>query len=117
MDRKLSKDQEIQRLIQLSESARACLSREADLLKHRLDVPARLRSSLKENPTGWLFGSIGSGLAASLLFRRKSHSVERKKRTLPQAILGLTLTAARPLAKVWLTDQVKGYLARQKLRH
>ncbi|NJR41639.1 MAG: hypothetical protein HC767_02195 [Akkermansiaceae bacterium] len=78
MDRKLSKDQEIQRLIKLSESARVCLSREANLLKHRLDVPARLRSSLKENPTGWLFGSLGSGLVASLFFRRKALPVERK---------------------------------------
>jgi hypothetical protein len=116
MDRNLSNDKEIQRLIRLSESARVCLSREADLLKQRLDVPARLRSSLKENPTGWLFGSLGSGLAASLLFRRKTRTVETKKRTLPQALIGLTLTAARPLAKIWLTDQVKGYLARQKPR-
>ncbi len=117
MDRKLSKDQEIQRLIKLSESARVCLSRDVGLLKHQLDVPARLRGALKENPTGWLLGSLGSGLAASLLFRRKAHPLERKKSTLAQALTGLTLTAIQPLAKAWLSDQVKGYLSRQKPRY
>ena len=69
MDRKLPKDQEIERLIRLGEAARTCLEHEAVLLKERLDVPARIRSSLKEHPAGWLLGSLASGLAASLLLR------------------------------------------------
>jgi hypothetical protein len=113
MDRKFSKDQEIQRLIQLSASARSCLGNEAILLKKRMDVPARIRGSLRRNPTGWLLGSLGSGIIASLIFRRKAPSVEKKKRGLSRTIMGLTLTAVRPLAKVWITDQVKGFLARQ----
>lgn len=110
MDRKLPKDQEIERLIRLGAAARFCLENEATLLRQRLDVPARIRGSLKSHPTGWLFGSLASGLAASLLFRGKS-SAPKKPRTLPTALLGLTLTAVRPLAKVWLTGQVKNYLA------
>lgn len=57
MDRKLPKDQEIERLIRLGEAARTCLEHEAVSLKRRLDVPARIRSSLKEHPAGWLLGS------------------------------------------------------------
>ncbi len=114
MDRKLSKNQEIQQLIQLSEAARACLSSEASVLKARLDVPTRIRSSLKENPAGWLFGSLGSGLAASLLLRRggrkTSADVFKKPRSLPASALGLALNAAKPLAKIWLTNQLKNYL-------
>jgi hypothetical protein len=115
MDRKFSKDQEIQRLIQLSESARACLANEASSLKQRMDVPARLRGALSKNPTGWLLGSLGSGLVASLMFRRKAPSLAKKNRSLSGALVGLTLTAVQPLAKVWLTDQVKGFLAKQRV--
>ncbi len=109
MDRKFTKNQELQRLVTLSAAARSCLGNEAASLKQRLDVPSRVRNSLKQNPTGWLLGSLGSGLAASLVFRRKPALSERKSRSLPSALLGLTLTAVRPLAKVWLTDQVKNY--------
>lgn len=114
MDRKLPKDQEIERLIRLGEAARSCLEHEAVLLKQRLDVPARIRGSLKEHPAGWLLGSLASGLAASLLLRLKPRRpAEKKHRGLPLTLLGLTLTAIRPIAKVWLTDQVKSYLTGQ----
>ena len=119
MDRKLPANQEIQQLILISAAARSCLGAEAHALKQRLDVPARIRGSLKNHPTGWLFGSLVSGLAASLLFRGKSSplfqgkpSLPPKRRTIPTALLGLALTAVRPLAKVWLTNQVKQHFAR-----
>ena len=119
MDRKLPKSEEIRRLISLGDAARSSLSHEAAVLKHRLDVPARLKDSLKSHPTGWLFGSVASGLAASLLFRRRPVRIEKakKSKSLPLAVLGLTLTAVRPFAKVWLTDQVKNYLSRQLTAH
>lgn len=113
MDRKLPKNQEIQRLIRLGAAARSCLGDEVVLLKQRLDVPARIRGSLKDHPAGWVLGSLASGLAASLLFRLKPRAVEKKHRGLALTLLGLTLTAIRPMAKVWLTDQVKNYLAGQ----
>jgi len=110
MDRKLSKDEELARLIRISAAARSHLSGEAGALKARLDVPARLRGSLKSHPTGWLFGSLASGLAASLLFRRSAPASPKKHRSFPIAILGLILTMVRPFAKVWATDLLKGYL-------
>jgi hypothetical protein len=111
MDRKLQQKQEIERLIQLSDSARSTLENAAITLTERLDVPSRLRSSLKSHPTGWLVGSLASGLAASMIFGRKAAVVEKKRRSFPGALLGLSLTAIRPFAKVWLTDQVTNYLA------
>lgn len=113
MDRKLPKDQEIERLIRRSDAARSCLEGEAVSFKRRLDVPARIRGSLKEHPVGWLLGSLASGLAASLFLRFKPHAPEQKRRGLPLTLLGLTFTAVRPMAKVWLADQVKNYLMRQ----
>lgn len=118
MDRKLPKNQEIERLIRLGEAARSCLGNEAVLLKQRLDVPTRIRGSLKSHPAAWLFGSLASGFAAGLLlFRRKpAAAAEKKHRGLALTLLGLTLTAVRPFAKVWLTDQVKNYFAGQPVR-
>ena len=113
MDRKLPKNQEIERLIRLGETARSVLGHEAVLLKQRLDVPARIRGSLKEHPAGWLLGSLASGLAASLLLRLRPRPAEKKHRSVPLTLLGLTLTAVRPMAKIWLTDQVKSYLTGQ----
>lgn len=117
MDRKLSKTQEKERLIRLAEASRSCLEGEAAVLRQRLDVPTRVRSSLKTHPTGWLLGSLAAGLAASLFFRRKRvvvEKVEKKRHSLPLTLLGLTLTAVRPFAKVWLADQVKHYMTGQR---
>lgn len=118
MDRKLPTNQEIQRLILISAAARSCLETEAHALRQRLDVPARIRGSIKQHPTGWLFGSLVSGMATSLLFRGKSNrpmtgqsGSPSPRRSVPVALMGLALTAARPLAKVWLTHQVKQRLA------
>lgn len=110
MDRKISKTEQIERLIRVSESSRSCLRDEAISLKQRFDVPARVRSSLKGHPTAWIFGSLAAGLVASWMFRRKPVATELKNRGLLLSLLGLAVTAARPLAKIWLTDQVKSYL-------
>jgi hypothetical protein len=112
MDRKLSKTQKIEQLIRLGDAARVCLNAEALALKQRLDVPSRIRDSLKTNPTGWLVGSLASGFVASLFLRRsRPVARETKQRGLLLTLLGLALTAARPLASVWLSGQVKNYLA------
>lgn len=110
MDRKLPENPEIQRLIQLSAAARSCLQGEATTLRHRLDIPSRVRSSLMDHPAGWILASLASGLAASFLLRRKPPTTT-KRRAIPGILLGLTLTAARPLVKIWLADQLKHWLA------
>jgi hypothetical protein len=106
MDRKLPENPEIQRLIELSENCRRFLENEATHLRQKLDIPSRVRDSLRESPTKWLAGSLASGFAASLLFRGRP-APATKRRGIPATLLGLTLTAARPLLKVWLANQVK----------
>lgn len=112
MDRKLPRNEEVQRLIRLSDAARATLQEEATSLKLRLDFPARIKSSLKKHPTRWLVASLAVGFLVSGLFfrRRPVVTTEQKKNGLLLTLLGLALTAARPFAKVWLTDQVKNHL-------
>ncbi len=115
MDRKIPKHQQIEQLIRSSEQSRTFLTAEVQSLKAKLDVPARVRNSLKGNPGGWILGSAASGLFASLLFRRKTAKPARlktgKKLSSPIRFLALILTVVRPLAKVWLTGQLKNYLA------
>ncbi|GAA5119124.1 hypothetical protein JIN84_22145 [Luteolibacter yonseiensis] len=111
MDRKLSKDQELEQLIFTAAAARSQLGEEAAALRQRLDVPMRIRASLKSHPTQWLLGSLGAGLLASVFTKgfssRKRVKKEPKPRKFYHILLGLTLTAVRPFAKVWLTDQLK----------
>jgi len=110
--------EQIQRLIRTSEAARGVLGSEIRVLKHKMDVPGRLKDSLRSHPTGWLGGSVVAGMATSLLFRRKKPKREKlaaaepaKKKTLLGILFTLALTALRPFFKAWLAGQVKNYLA------
>ncbi len=102
-------------MIRSSDQSRRFLTAEVRSLKAKLDVPARVRSSLKGNPGGWILGSAASGLFASLLFRRKpakpapAKAVKQASKSI--GLLALILSVIRPLAKVWLTGQLKSYLA------
>jgi hypothetical protein len=112
MDRNLPEDPEILRLVRSSEAARESLARDASVLCRKLDVAARFRDSLRRHPASWLLGSLASGLAASLLLRPARTVVQAAAPGgFPLKLLGLTLTAARPLAKVWLANQAKRWLA------
>ncbi len=111
MDQKSHQKQEIERLIDLGSAARNRLQADISALKHRLDVPARFRESLSKHPTGWMAGSLVSGIFTSLFLRRKPATV-KKFRLFPTSILALTLTAARPLLKVWLVGQLKHWAIR-----
>ena len=109
-------EKRIQQLIQLGDEARSGVAREASSLRSRFDVTARFRESLKRRPTVWVIGSMAVGLLAAGLLRRKLPDQEvpaKKKRGLPMVLFGLTLTAVRPFAKVWLADQVRNYLTAQ----
>lgn len=110
MDRKSAEKSEIERLIRLSAAARSRLTHDAAALREKLDVPARIRHSLHDKPGLWLTGSIVSGLAASMLFRRKKSARAEKSRGIGGTLLGLTLTTARPLLKIWLGNAMRKWL-------
>jgi hypothetical protein len=113
MDRKSAETSEIERLIRLSAAARSRLTHDANALREKLDVPARIRHSLHDKPAMWLAGSIVSGLAASMIFRRKKSARAEKSRSVLGTLLGLTLTTARPLLKIWLGDALKKWLTQR----
>ncbi len=112
MDRNSKENAEIQELIRRSQASRVQLSMDVSTLKQRLDVPNQVRHSLMKSPTKWLLGSLGAGIATSFLFKgKKKNKKPKKERSLPLKLIALTLTAARPLVKVWLTGQLKRWVA------
>ena len=108
----MSKKQDIEQLIQISNRARNILGGEVVSLRQRLDVPARVRGSLKKHPMGWLGGSLVTGFFATSLFRRKPKP--KPKETARKGLTGLLLTLAiaaiRPAVKIWLTGQLKQFV-------
>lgn len=105
-----TQQQKIERLTRLADACRCCLSAETHAFQQRVNIPARLKKSLKNNPTGWILGSTATGLVASFLFRRRPKLTPKKSRGLTNVLLGLTLTAARPLLKIWLAGQLKNFV-------
>jgi hypothetical protein len=90
-------------LIARAEASRARLGHDFSRAQSFLDVPGRLKSSLKENPSRWLFGSVASGFLASLVLRRPGRA-GKKILGMPTTLLGLILTGLRPLLKVWFAE-------------
>jgi|694.fasta_scaffold16262_7 hypothetical protein len=106
MDPNTTTTREIERLIRMGDASRARLSVDLLELRHRLDVPTRIRTSLREHPSRWLGGSLIAGLGASLLFRRRAAPPKVAKGKLGW-VLTLAVAAARPLVKSWLADRLK----------
>ena len=102
---------EIQRLIDASSQARSSLGGEIIRFRHRLDVPARMRDSLRSHPTGWFAGTLAAGLATSMLLRSprsRTHPTKpSRKRGIPASLLGLGLTLAKPYLKDFLVSKVR----------
>lgn len=98
-------------LIARIDAARAVLTVEASRLRHRLDVPSRLKDSVLSKPLAWFGGSLGAGLAASVLFRGRRRRDRRAapvaKRSLLAVFIGWLFTLARPLLQEWALGALK----------
>ncbi len=117
---------ELERLIRLTEKSRARLTTDIAAFKERINVPARVKDSLRSRPGGWLGGSLLAGLAASLLFKRRKRRPAwefaerpRKRRRGMLGLLGGLVTLVSPMlmtmARTWAGNQVRHYLATQTL--
>ncbi|MFT4177453.1 MAG: hypothetical protein QM627_12470 [Luteolibacter sp.] len=120
MDRNAQQKPDLQQLIRLAEASRSQLHRDVVQLRRKLDVPARVRSSLKEKPLNWLTGSVGAGFVASFLLRRKNRRPlpvvnASKRKGFLLTLLGLGFTVAQPIAKIWLTNWLKQVLSNPRL--
>lgn len=116
------KNEEIRRLIQVSAEARKVLAEDFDSFRDRFSPRARIQNSVRTRPLPWLGGTAVLGWVTSRLFRGKSKSRSKKHQAPPEpattaqkglllTLVGLALTALRPMAQTWITDQVRQYLA------
>lgn len=111
----------ISELIAQSEAARLQLGKSHAEFKCKLDLPTRLRESVKAEPTKWIGGSAAVGLVGSFLLRRKKKPKQlarrakkvKKQKSLPLAALGMVFTAMKPAAKIYATKLLKDYFKNQ----
>ena len=116
MDRKSHTNPEILRLQERSEAARRTVGTQVAKLKHQLDVPARLRESLRGKPSAWILGSTAAGMAAGVLFprfRRPAPIVSLAGKSTTARLLGLAWSTTRPFLKAWLANQLRIWLTQR----
>jgi hypothetical protein len=85
-------------------ASRAALAKGAVVLRHRVDVPARMKDSLLSRPLLWFGGSLVTGLLASRLFRGRKPAgppAPVARRGLLSLALGGAFTLARPALQSW----------------
>lgn len=113
MDRITPTSPAIRQLIADADAARACLTTQTRMWRQRLNLPARVRHSLAGHPAAWMLGSLAAGWLASRWLRRPHKPPPRAKSSgkLAATLVGLTLTAAKPLAKVWLGGRLQRWLS------
>ena len=108
---KSTEQAEIEELIHLSAQARSQLGAKIEKYGAALKVPTRMMGSMKHSPKAWLIGSMLAGIGASFLLNQIPRPKKKKRGSLAKKALSLTLTAARPVAKMWLTKKLKNVSA------
>jgi hypothetical protein len=117
MAKPTQKSLELAELIRRSELARIQIGQAHLELKRKLEVPLRIRDSLKSSPLKWIGGSLGVGLVSSLLFRsgrsEPKYASEKKPRGLLAGSVAMIFTLVKPSLKVYATKLLTDYLQNQ----
>jgi hypothetical protein len=117
MAKSTQKSLELAELIRCSDAARFQIGQAHAQLRRKLDVPLRMRDSLRASPLKWLGGSLGVGFVASLLFksrgRESKHEPVKRHRGWFVGLLLMLFSLAKPALKVYATKLLKDYLQNQ----
>lgn len=117
MAKPTQKSLELAELIRRSQAARIQIGHAHLQFKKKLDLPLRIRDSLKSSPLKWLGGSLGVGFLGSFLFRSKRPEIryepEKKQRGWFIGLLMMLFALAKPSLKIYATKLVKDYLQNQ----
>ena len=101
-------------------ASRVAVAGELAALRHRLDVPARVKESVLSKPLPWLGGSLGAGFVASIFLkrRRRSSRAEKVEKVAKKAwwsvLLGGAFTLARPALQNWALREFQARFAQPK---
>lgn len=94
-------------LIRRIEGTRNDLEGHVHKLRRTLDVPSRVRQSILHRPMTWFGGSMGAGLLASRLFRRRPKRKERKSKGFFGLILATVLALLKPALKNLVVNELQ----------
>lgn len=103
-------------LVRRSGTARIQIGLAHANLRRRLDIPERLKESIKSQPMKWLGGSMLAGLFGSFIFKggiRKKESISRAGglgNFLTSGLLKLLYKLVKPAAQIYATKLLKDYL-------
>ncbi len=116
---------DLQKLIARSESARATLAEARVELKNKLNVGSRIKDAVTSEPAKLIGGSLLAGyLIKKILFKKPKRTDPRgdirishlkTERGLLLGVLALITALAKPVAKMYATNVLKGYLERRFL--
>ena len=119
MARKSQKALEFAELVRKNEAARLKLGAAHRDLRHKLDVPSRVKESIKSQPQKWLGASVVAGFVGSLLIKSKRGKEKRKlaaagkrKRLFP-APVSMLLTLLKPAIKIYVAKILKDFVEKQ----
>jgi hypothetical protein len=113
------KSKKLAELVKQGEASRLILTGAHARLRHTLETPSRIKSSITGAPAKWLGGSLVVGFATSLLFRsgKKKAPAQvirvKKERGFVLGLLTLAFTLVKPAAKIYATKLLKDYLSRR----
>jgi len=107
MARDPKKRPEAAELIRRIENSRNELQGHVVQLKRSLDVPSRIKQSVTTRPLAWFGGSLGLGVVASRVLRRKPKKNQKK------SVAGFLFTAILTLLKPALKGMLIGELQRR----
>lgn len=116
MAKSTQQKKEFGELIRRSEAARLQIGLAHSRFKRRLDLPSRIKDSIKSEPGKWLGISAVVGFVGSVLLKsKKTPPIEkagpfRKKRRFSLAMVALLVRLAKPAAKIYATKLIKDYL-------
>ena len=119
MARKSQKAIDLAELVRKSEAARLKLGEAHRDLRQKLDVPARVKDSIKSQPQKWLGASLVAGFAGSFLIKMKKGKAKRKvsaggklKSLFPTPI-SVVLKLLKPAVKIYLAKVIRDYVENQ----
>ena len=103
-------------------ASRVAVAGELATLRHRLNVPARVKESVLSKPLAWLGGSLGAGFLASIVLKRRRrhrHSrAEKAEKSAKKAwwtvLLGGAVTLARPALQSWALREFQSRFAQPR---
>lgn len=107
MARDPQKRPEVAELIRRIENSRASVETHVVQLKRSLDVPSRLKQSVTSSPLAWFGGSLGVGVIASRIFRRKPKKAESKSKGITGLLLTTLLTLIKPAIRGILMSELQ----------